>query len=223
VLIEGSVFTILYAALAYACWRQNRWGYLGAGIVPLVVLAAQWNTPAGIMSVLQSPGGSTPFVLFLPFFVTSATAVLYGLYGAYSARSPQPYSRQISRSGIVAFIALGAIVGGLVVGAFAATAESTLLASSGGSGDIIIVLGSNSPSSNTSYSPPTFTAKVGQTVTWVNRDSAAHTVTSTTPAFDSGNMVAGATFSYKFSQPGTYQYVCTYHSWMKGTVVVTAG
>src|SRR5260370_17043446 len=126
VLIEGSIFTVFYVALAYSCWRENRWGYLGAGIVPLVVLAAQWNTPAGIMSVLQSPGGSTPFALFLPFFVTSATAVFYGLYGAYASRRLQPYSKQISRSGIVAFVALGAIVGGLLVGAFAASAESRL-------------------------------------------------------------------------------------------------
>jgi plastocyanin len=34
-------------------------------------------------------------------------------------------------------------------------------------------------------------------------------------------MIQNATYSHKFTVAGTYQYVCTYHPWMHGTVVVT--
>jgi plastocyanin len=64
---------------------------------------------------------------------------------------------------------------------------------------------------------------VNNTVTWKNDDGVPHTVTAADGSFDSGNLVAGATWSHTFTAPGTYQYYCTYHSWMKGTVVVVAG
>jgi plastocyanin len=74
---------------------------------------------------------------------------------------------------------------------------------------------------NFAFSPATLTVKVGTTVTWTNQDSAAHTVTSDTGLFDSGNMPQGKTFSYTFTTAGTYAYHCTYHAMMKATVVVT--
>ncbi|HVH16210.1 MAG TPA: plastocyanin/azurin family copper-binding protein [Candidatus Angelobacter sp.] len=63
--------------------------------------------------------------------------------------------------------------------------------------------------------------------TWVNSDTAPHTVTSksvpsSASAFDSGNMNAGAKFSYTFTVSGTYTYYCQYHFWMQGTVIVVA-
>ena len=61
---------------------------------------------------------------------------------------------------------------------------------------------------------------VNNTVVWTNKDSTPHTVTSTTKLFDSGNMNAGDTFTFTFTTPGTYSYVCSYHPWMKGTVIV---
>jgi plastocyanin len=84
------------------------------------------------------------------------------------------------------------------------------------------------PASNTvtiqsmAFSPSTITITAGATVKWTNNDAIAHTVTSNTGAFDSGNMAAGATYSYTFSTAGTYNYHCTYHSGMTGTVMVNA-
>jgi len=84
------------------------------------------------------------------------------------------------------------------------------------------------PASNTvtiqsmAFSPSTITITAGSTVKWTNNDAIAHTVTSNTGAFDSGNMAAGATYSYTFSTAGTYNYHCTYHSGMTGTVMVNA-
>ncbi len=81
--------------------------------------------------------------------------------------------------------------------------------------------GASSPSTSQPYTPQSFTVKVGGSVTWVNRDATTHTVTDNNKAFDSGNIASGATYKYTFTTAGTYQYYCTIHPFMKGTIVVT--
>ena len=73
---------------------------------------------------------------------------------------------------------------------------------------------------NTSYQPNEIEVEVGTTVTWTNEDSFAHTVTSQEAGFDSGNIGAGEEFSHTFNQTGTFDYTCTIHPSMQGTVVV---
>jgi plastocyanin len=72
-----------------------------------------------------------------------------------------------------------------------------------------------------SFSPNPVEVKVGETVTWVNDDSARHTVTSKDGIFDSGIMGKGQSFSYTFDKAGEYPYFCEPHPNMVGTVVVT--
>ena len=73
------------------------------------------------------------------------------------------------------------------------------------------------------FKPKTLNISVGTTITWVNNDLIAHTVTSdTTGLFDSGNMEKKATFKHTFTKVGTFPYHCDYHSTMKGTIVVAA-
>jgi plastocyanin len=70
--------------------------------------------------------------------------------------------------------------------------------------------------------PAKITVKKGATVKWFNKDGYAHTVTSDDgTTFDSGNLAAGATFSYTANTVGTFDYHCKVHSNMKGTLVVT--
>jgi plastocyanin len=70
------------------------------------------------------------------------------------------------------------------------------------------------------FSPTTITVKVNTTVKWTNKDSVAHTVTSDTGLFDSGNLIPGAGFSHLFVAAGVYNYHCTYHSNMIASVIV---
>ena len=70
------------------------------------------------------------------------------------------------------------------------------------------------------FVPATVTVTVGTTVTWTNLDSAAHTVTSETDLFNSGNLARNATFSYSFADRGTFSYFCAIHPYMKGEVIV---
>jgi amicyanin len=76
--------------------------------------------------------------------------------------------------------------------------------------------------SNFKFEPPSIAVKVGGTVTWTNEDSAAHTATDdkNTPPFDTGSLEQGKSKEIKFTKAGTYPYICTFHPFMKGTVVV---
>ncbi|HSD58483.1 MAG TPA: plastocyanin/azurin family copper-binding protein [Methanotrichaceae archaeon] len=83
------------------------------------------------------------------------------------------------------------------------------------------------PSNNTvliqlaSFQPDSLTVPAGTTVTWINRDIVRHTVTSTEGLFDSDRLGSGESFSYTFNEPGTFDYYCTIHPIMQGTVIVT--
>lgn len=76
------------------------------------------------------------------------------------------------------------------------------------------------------YDPEVITVSVGDTVLWDNADSTVHTVTSGMPptdstgVFDSEMMSAGDSFEFTFTEAGTYDYYCTFHPWMVGTVNV---
>jgi len=78
------------------------------------------------------------------------------------------------------------------------------------------------------FIPNPVTIEAGDTVTWDNGDTAAHTATGGSPTdgpsgvFDSSLIMAGASFSYTFDTAGTFDYFCMVHPWMEGTIVVNA-
>jgi len=71
----------------------------------------------------------------------------------------------------------------------------------------------------TAYAPATITVKRGATVSFVNKDPFPHTVTAP-GKFDSKDIAAGKTWKYKAAKAGTFDYICTLHPNMKGTLVV---
>lgn len=74
------------------------------------------------------------------------------------------------------------------------------------------------------YGPSSLMVTVGDTVTWTNRDTAAHDVVTTSgPAsFRSKLLAKGQSYSYTFTVPGTYQYYCSVHPTMRASVMVHA-
>ena len=70
------------------------------------------------------------------------------------------------------------------------------------------------------FSMTTVTVPVGGTVTWLNHDEDVHTIVSTTQVFRSPGLDTDESYSYKFTKPGVYQYFCTLHPLMTGTVIV---
>lgn len=73
------------------------------------------------------------------------------------------------------------------------------------------------------YTPASTTVVAGDSVTWSNTGELPHTATSTSGLFDSGIVMAGESFRTTLSQPGTYDYLCSIHPEMTGTIVVVAG
>ncbi|TYK51315.1 cupredoxin domain-containing protein [Actinomadura decatromicini] len=70
------------------------------------------------------------------------------------------------------------------------------------------------------FVPATLTVHAGATVTWTNDDEEPHTVTSGKGLLRSPAMDAKATYRHRFARPGRYDYICTIHPFMHGTVVV---
>ena len=70
------------------------------------------------------------------------------------------------------------------------------------------------------FQPSRIEIPLGTTVAWTNDDAVQHTVTAVDRSFDSGNMAPGATWPHAFTKPGTYQFFCVVHPFMKGTVIV---
>jgi plastocyanin len=75
---------------------------------------------------------------------------------------------------------------------------------------------------NFAFAPADIKAKVGDKITFVNKDSAAHTATATEGAtFDSGSLAQGASFDYVAKRAGTIKFVCSFHPDMTGTITVS--
>jgi len=123
------------------------------------------------------------------------------------------------------FLGLLVIVAGL-----AATMPSAFAA------EVSVPAGTSVPGcedTNECWLPAEISIGVGETVTWSNDDTAAHTVTAGDlkvdsdavgldfpNGFDSSLFLAGTTFEVTFDTEGTFPYFCMVHPWMAGTVIV---
>src|SRR5438132_3526826 len=72
------------------------------------------------------------------------------------------------------------------------------------------------------FAPATAPIRVGDTVTWTNRDAFSHTSTSDTGVWNSDVIRAGSSFSFTFRAAGTFAYHCAIHAFMHGTIEVQA-
>ena len=71
---------------------------------------------------------------------------------------------------------------------------------------------------NMQFSPKTLRVKKGTVVEWNNDDLVPHTATSS--SFDSGSLGRGQSWQHTFTTAGRFQYTCTLHPLMKGTIIV---
>ncbi len=105
---------------------------------------------------------------------------------------------------------------------------------------ISIPFGAYNPELNTPaevwYDPPFITIEAGDTITWINDDREGHTVTSgqgsgrfgwmgddfgtSDGLFESGRFMPSESWSFTFSDEGTFPYFCVIHPWMEGAVTV---
>ena len=73
-----------------------------------------------------------------------------------------------------------------------------------------------------SFEPTTLNVTPGTVVKWTNEDSAPHTATTRdgNGSFDTGRLNEGESGEVTFDEPGTFEYICTYHPGMQGRIVV---
>ena len=73
---------------------------------------------------------------------------------------------------------------------------------------------------NFTFAPQRITVKAGTTVTWINEDDIPHTVVANQKAFKSKVLDTDDKYTFTFTTAGTYDYFCSLHPHMTGTVVV---
>lgn len=71
---------------------------------------------------------------------------------------------------------------------------------------------------NYKYQPAEITIQSGETITWINKDSVRHNAKG--DSFDTGLLGKEESAEQQFDEPGTYDYHCTPHPYMKGKVIV---
>lgn len=73
---------------------------------------------------------------------------------------------------------------------------------------------------NFAFNPDSVKISAGDTVRWTNMDSVDHTVVGS--IFKSGIIHKGQNYEFRFTEPGAYNYKCSIHPSMKGTITVVA-
>ncbi len=75
---------------------------------------------------------------------------------------------------------------------------------------------------NFTFAPTPLTIAAGTTVTWVNQDDIPHAIYCQALGLRSHPMDTGDSFSHRFAQAGTFEYICSLHPQMRGRIVVSA-
>jgi plastocyanin len=75
---------------------------------------------------------------------------------------------------------------------------------------------------NFAFAPQRVVVKAGTTVIWINDDDIPHTVASSAKLFKSNALDTKDKFSFTFTTAGAYEYFCSLHPHMTGTIVVEA-
>jgi len=75
---------------------------------------------------------------------------------------------------------------------------------------------------NFTFNPQKLTVKAGTTVTWTNKDDIPHAVAAVNKQFRSKTLDTDDAYSFTFTTPGSYDYFCSLHPHMTGTIVVEA-
>jgi plastocyanin len=131
---------------------------------------------------------------------------------------------------MLGLLSFGIFSAAVAPSALAQSSSSSSSASANGGSTVSISKGASSPSNPQFFIPTQITVKKDAAVTWVNDDSAAHTVTSGDASigtgdgiFDSSILGPKKEFTHIFEAEGTFPYFCLLHPFMIGTVkVVTA-
>ena len=107
-----------------------------------------------------------------------------------------------------------AVLGGLLGGLLGLLAGAAVMAAPVGAQDAEVKI------DNFTFVPQRVTIKPGTTVTWVNDDDIPHAIAATGKEFRSKVLDTNDKYSFTFTTVGTFEYFCSLHPHMTGTIVV---
>jgi plastocyanin len=71
------------------------------------------------------------------------------------------------------------------------------------------------------FDPVELSVAAGSVVTWTNDDAAVHNVDSGDGVIASPDLEQDGAYEVTLDQPGTIEYQCNIHEYMKGSITVT--
>ena len=74
---------------------------------------------------------------------------------------------------------------------------------------------------NSAFVPKSVTITAGDTVKWRNDDIVTHNVKAKNGSFSSPDFPPDGTYKWKARKKGRYEYNCTLHPGMTGTIIAT--
>jgi len=156
------------------------------------------------------------FVGYLYLSLTRENRKLESL--EFGSKVVEPHGRSLRRL-IIPSLSIAMIVA--LIAYFAITGLIIVTSHSSPGANVSIIYIEESPV-NWQYSPQIINVVIGvnNTVEWDSHSFTYDTVTSSTGLFASSSLAPGSTFTYTFTQPGTYDYYCQYHLWMHGSIIV---
>jgi plastocyanin len=214
------VFVALFLVAAAFTLKEKRWAYI-LGTVASVAFVLLFST--NIIDIASNPADSG-FWFVMSALPATFLIVLFSIIAFRNAKTGLTHKRYLatpqSTGGLLTVALIGFVIGALVAGAIGAGVILRNLAA--GRADIEIVPGAQSAAM--AFAPQSFpvSMSIGGTVTWINKDTMSHTVTSNvTGQFDSPLLSTGATYRHTFTSAGRFYYHCTPHPQMWGVIVVS--
>jgi len=198
---------------------QKLWGYIVAALVSFGFIIGS-NLLDAWVPRLMNPNEFGAFMVadtIVPTLVLVAVFTVLCMINRKNGLNHKKYlTSGRSLSGVLTIVIIILAIAGAAIGASTRTASSA----TSGTASVTIVAGPGLFQQH--FVPATITVVIGvnNTVIWTNNDSIYHTVTSYTSVFNSGLLNSGNSWNYTFTTPGTYNYHCTLHLFMTGSVIV---
>jgi plastocyanin len=194
---------------------------LGAGFAVFTMVGFLISVERGLFGfkdTWSAPFAHEAFALEIAIIGMCLIAGALCLIGSASV----PKNRRILAGVLSAAILL--VLGGTILlatdGGGSAGPSSASGSSSGGS-STAAVSSVHITISNFMYTPMSDSVAPGATVRVTNEDSVTHTLSATGNQFNTGDIGAGQTKTFKAPmKPGTYHYICDIHQYMMGTITV---
>jgi plastocyanin len=118
----------------------------------------------------------------------------------------------------LATVGIAAVIAAAVGGCGSSTASSTSTSNAPQSATKARVV--SVAISGYAFHPANVVVAAGTRISFVNRDSTAHTAATTSAGFDSGTLKHGQSATETLTRRGTFAYICQFHAFMHGTVTV---